>query len=107
MGLALRFELRAKVLDTAAHLGYEHGGIRLRLAGVLYFTGRVLVGVQYHPHPAVLIAFVRDSASRYAFPDSVHRDAQSTCSVIHRHLVTGRAALSHGGILHPYRTPRW
>jgi hypothetical protein len=29
----------------------------LRLVGVSYFTGRVLVGVQYHPHAPVFALY--------------------------------------------------
>src|SRR5918992_6328491 len=77
------------------HLGYERIASRLRLAAVAYITGRVLVGVQYHPHSAVVIAFVGNGVPRYALPDGIHRDAHDFGGLVDRHPATGRASLSH------------
>src|SRR5215203_1434399 len=68
-------QLLSEGCDSFVLCGYERSGSRLRLVGVMYITGRVLVGVQYHPHPAVFVALVGDGVPRYALPDSVHRDA--------------------------------
>ena len=95
MCLAFGFELLAQGGDGLVFRGYECTAVRLRLVGVRYFTGRVLVGVQYHPYAPVFALLVGDGASGYALPDGVDGDTHNLGGLIDRYPVTGRVALSH------------
>src|SRR5215213_6854933 len=67
----------------------------------------VLVGVQYHPHSPIFVAFVVDGAPGDALADSIHCNAHDLGSPIDRDSIFARAVLCHADRLLDQRAPRW